>query len=65
VISFEQEAERLVNEAEAAFAEGSVANQISDDYILNTVSSPRYSSWLGSNPGLGRSLQGWVLTSWL
>lgn len=37
VISFEQEAERLVNEAEAAFAEGSVANQISDDYILNTV----------------------------
>ena len=32
-----QEADRLEQEAAASFEEGSTANQISDDYILNTV----------------------------
>jgi hypothetical protein len=36
-VSFSEEAERLENEASKTFEEGSSANQISDDYILNTV----------------------------
>ena len=37
VVSYQQEAERLEQEASKTFEEGSVANQTSDDYILNTV----------------------------
>jgi hypothetical protein len=37
VVSFGQEAERLEEEASLTFEQGSTANQISDDYILNTV----------------------------
>ncbi len=37
VVSLSQEADRLELEASKTFGEGSVANQISDDYILNTV----------------------------
>jgi len=36
-ISYQQEAERLEQEASKSFEEGSAANQNSDDYILNTV----------------------------
>jgi hypothetical protein len=36
-VSFAEEADRLEQEASKTFAEGSEANQISDDYILNTV----------------------------
>ncbi len=36
-LSYAEEAERLVAEAEAKFAEGAAANQTSDKYILNTV----------------------------
>jgi hypothetical protein len=36
-LSLAAEAERLELEAEATFAEGTEANQISDKYILNTV----------------------------
>jgi hypothetical protein len=36
-LSLAEEADRLVAEAEAKFAEGTVANQTSDNYILNTV----------------------------
>ena len=36
-VSFSQEADLLEQEATKTFAEGSAANQISDDYILNTV----------------------------
>ncbi len=37
VVSQRQEADRLEKEASLTFEEGSAANQISDDYILNTV----------------------------
>ena len=36
-VSFAQEAERLEQEASKTFEEGNAANQVSDDYILNTV----------------------------
>ena len=36
-VSLAEEADRLEQEASKTFDEGSVANQISDDYILNTV----------------------------
>jgi hypothetical protein len=36
-ISLDLEADRLEQEASKSFQEGSAANQISDDYILNTV----------------------------
>ena len=36
-LSLGQEAERLEQEASLTFDEGSVANQIADKYILNTV----------------------------
>jgi len=36
-VSFAQEADLLEQEATITFAEGSAANQFSDDYILNTV----------------------------
>ena len=36
-VSLSQEADRLEQEASKTFAEGSVANQNSDNYILNTV----------------------------
>jgi hypothetical protein len=36
-LSLAEEADRLVTEAEAKFAEGAEANQTSDNYILNTV----------------------------
>jgi hypothetical protein len=37
IINFEQESDRLEQEASKTFQEGNAANQISDDYILNTV----------------------------
>jgi len=36
-LSLAEEADRLVTEAEAKFAQGTIANQNSDNYVLNTV----------------------------